>query len=641
MTRRILCVSLSALLASVATAQSKTAVRQAPAPVPAAQRFESNAAPPARFVDADRKSKLAAAFPEIDRIFRDWADQGPVPGVAYGIIIDGELVHANAFGLRDAGAKTPTSVNSVFRIASMTKSFTALAIMKLRDEGRLSLEDPVAKYVPELATLCYPTKDSPVLTVRHLLSHSEGFPEDNPWGDRQLAISPATMSLWMKAGIPFSNAPGVAFEYSNYGFAILGQIVSRVSGMPYRAYVDSNILKPLGMTSTTWEEVSVPKERVAKGYKRDGNRWVEEVPLADGAFGAMGGLYSSVPDLAKYVTFYLSAYPPRDDADPGPVRRASLRLMQTPVSPYRASARRERVDGPLLLFAGGYGFALNITQTCRFGQSVSHSGGLPGFGSQMRWLPEYGVGVVALANRTYAAPGRAVGDALEALARTGALKPRVPQPSKALLDVRTVVNRLYAAWDDKALTSVAADNLFLDRTLDVRRKEFVELREQHGACRADGSADTIDAKNALRGQWTLACERGEVRMSVTLAPTAQPTIQYLEATSILPLGPKLGTLAMALASRIAPQAAPNVSDLLAPGVDAGAVLRAIAAAGAWGYCRVGDVLHGGGDAETTVRFECDNGPLDVSLSLDADSGKLKTATVTPAADQICVPAGGH
>jgi len=81
--------------------------------------------------------------------------------------------------------------------------------------------------VPALAGLPYPTEDSPTLTIRHLLTHSEGFPEDNPWGDRQLAQSDETIRAWMRAGIPFSNAPGTAYEYSNYGFAILGQVVTR------------------------------------------------------------------------------------------------------------------------------------------------------------------------------------------------------------------------------------------------------------------------------------------------------------------------------------------------------------------------------------------------------------------------------
>ena len=102
--------------------------------------------------------------------------------------------------------------------------------------------------MPELKSLRYPTTDSPRITIRHLLTHSEGFPEDNPWGDQQLSESEAELSRMMRGGIPFSNAPGMAYEYSNYGFAILGRIVSAASAMPYDDYISRRILQPLGMT---------------------------------------------------------------------------------------------------------------------------------------------------------------------------------------------------------------------------------------------------------------------------------------------------------------------------------------------------------------------------------------------------------
>ena len=98
----------------------------------------------------------------------------------------------------------------------MTKSFTAMSILKLRDEGKLSLDDPAEKYVPELASLKYPTTDSPKITVRHLLTHSTGFPEDNPWGDQQLSITDAQLSQMLRSGVPFSNAPGVAANCSTH-----------------------------------------------------------------------------------------------------------------------------------------------------------------------------------------------------------------------------------------------------------------------------------------------------------------------------------------------------------------------------------------------------------------------------------------
>ena len=173
-------------------------------------------APVPRFADADRRATLAKAFPEIDKLFQDYAAGAHVPGAAWGIIVDGELAHTGVTGYRDVPSKAPVTPDSVFRIASMTKSFTAISILKLRDEGKLSLEDPAEKYVPEMKTLVYPTSDSPRITIRHLLSHAEGFPEDNPWGDQQLADTDEQLSAMIKGGIPFSNAPGIAYEYSYF-----------------------------------------------------------------------------------------------------------------------------------------------------------------------------------------------------------------------------------------------------------------------------------------------------------------------------------------------------------------------------------------------------------------------------------------
>src|SRR5829696_1169743 len=128
-------------------------------------------APPARFADPDRRAKLTSAFSEIDRLFVEYATGAHIPGAAWGIVIDGELAHTGVTGYRDVPSKSPVTPDTVFRIASMTKSFTAMAILELRDEGKLSLDDPAEKYVPEMKALVYPTSDSPRLTIRHLLSH--------------------------------------------------------------------------------------------------------------------------------------------------------------------------------------------------------------------------------------------------------------------------------------------------------------------------------------------------------------------------------------------------------------------------------------------------------------------------------------
>ena len=482
---------------------------------------------------AGQTPALSAAFGDIDRLVREFTRREHVPGAAWGIVVDGKLVHVGTVGIRDLSTKAPVTADTVFRIASMTKSFTALAIMKLRETGKVSLDDPVERYVPELKGLQYPTSDSPRITVRQLLSHAGGFPEDNPWGDQQLAATEEEFSAMMRRGIPFSNAPGVAYEYSNYGFAILGRIVQNVSKLPYRQYIATEVLKPLGMASTTLEPTSVPPDRLAHGYRWEDEQWKEEPQLRDGAFGAMGGMLTSLNDLARYVSVYVTAWPPRDGPEMGPVSRAALREMQQVWRSRPATVTRS-TSGAVQLNAGGYGYGLGISQTCTFGHVVAHSGGLPGFGSQMRWLPEYGVALIAMGNRTYTGWAGVFDQALELLQKTGALTRRIPEPSAALLKARADVSQLVIDWDDALADRVAAVNLFLDRSKDRRRREIETLRAKVGGCRPTDRFTVVE--NALRGTWTLSCERGDLDVTVTLAPTIPPRVQFLEVAPARPRG---------------------------------------------------------------------------------------------------------
>ena len=198
-------------------------------------------------------TKLESAFPEIDGIFTKFVSDRHIPGMIWGVVIDGRLAHVKATGVSTRVGDLPVTADTVFRIASMTKSFTSLAVLKLRDEGKLSLDDPVSKSIPEFARIEMPTRDAEPIRVRHLLTHGAGFPEDNPWGDQQLGASEADLTAWLKKGIPFSTVPGSEYEYSNYGFALLGRIVSKASGTRYDEYVQTQILAPLKMTGSTLE----------------------------------------------------------------------------------------------------------------------------------------------------------------------------------------------------------------------------------------------------------------------------------------------------------------------------------------------------------------------------------------------------
>ncbi|HTD41086.1 MAG TPA: serine hydrolase domain-containing protein, partial [Mucilaginibacter sp.] len=145
--------------------------------------FAQSYKPPV-FTDPDILKKIEAAYPVIDKLYKEYAEQNHFPGLVYGIVVDGKLVHTGSIGYTDLKDKTTASSKSDFRIASMSKSFTAMAILKLRDEGKLKLDDPAYLYIPEMKRIKYLTKDASPITIRNLLTHSAGYPEDNPWGDR-------------------------------------------------------------------------------------------------------------------------------------------------------------------------------------------------------------------------------------------------------------------------------------------------------------------------------------------------------------------------------------------------------------------------------------------------------------------------
>jgi CubicO group peptidase (beta-lactamase class C family) len=191
-------------------------------------------------------------FADTDTMAADFQRRGGQPGFAYGIVLDGELVHAAGFGELCLGGPAPDA-DTVFRIASMTKSFTASAVLALRDDGALRLDDPAEAYLPELRGWPPVTRDSVPVSLRHLLTMTAGFPTDDPWGDRQQGMPLEEFSAFLAGGVSFARAPGIGFEYSNLGYAILGRVITAVTGAAYQDYVRDRLLRPLGMTRTGFE----------------------------------------------------------------------------------------------------------------------------------------------------------------------------------------------------------------------------------------------------------------------------------------------------------------------------------------------------------------------------------------------------
>lgn len=478
------------------------------------------------FSDSGRAERVAAALPELDKMYADLAAAQHLPGLVYGVVMDGKLIHARGIGYANLERKIGATPSTEFRIASMTKSFAAMAALRLRDEGKLKLDDPVANYLPELRGVGLPTADSPVLTIRHLMTMTTGLPEDNPWGDRQMAATNAALEKLIAGGLSFSGAPGTAFEYSNLGFIMLGKIVGKVSRMRFQDYITQNILLPLGMKDTLWEYAKIPAERLALGYRRDRDSWVTEPILGDGDGAAMGGLITTMDDFSRYVAFLMGAWPARDEADAGPVRRASVREMQQPHSfsgmAPKATLADDKTPNPKV---GFYGYGLSWTRDSRDVVVVGHSGGLPGYGSQYRFAPEHGIGVIAFTNLRYGPVYAPTTKALNMLIENARLPARSVPPSPILAARQPQVAELIQSWDAALGASITAENFFMDRS---RENWIAYAREKLAPIGKVTSIGPLKAQNRLRGTFPVIGEQGTAEVYFTLTPEREPKLQELD-----------------------------------------------------------------------------------------------------------------
>ncbi len=474
---------------------------------------------------------IAQIARETDRLFAEFQSdpETKVPGLVYGIVAGGRLVHVKGFGVQDLEVRRLVTPDSLFRIASMSKAFTALAVLKLRDEGKLSLDVLAEAYVPELRRWRYPTTDSPRIRVRDLLNHSAGFVTDDPWGDRQQVVSEAEFTRMLEDGVPFTRAPGTAFEYSNFGYALLGRIITNVSGMPYDQYISSKIQRPLGMASTGYEVRDWPLERRSVGYRWENDAWSEEPTMRHGVFGAMGGVQTSANDYAKWMAFLLSAWPPRDGPESGPVRRATVREMAEGSNFARVRSRFGRSGAAACPQAAAYGMGLIAAPDCELGLTLSHGGGYPGYGSHMLLLPDHGVGIFVFTNRTYTGASGTAWDAAVALHKAGLLVGRIPVVSQALTAAYAAAGSMFGAGDVAAGSRLLAMNFLMDRSAANWRAEFARLKAVVGDCRTN---TPIQPAGALSGTFQWQCDRGKLDGQLLLAPTNPAGIQALRFTIV-------------------------------------------------------------------------------------------------------------
>jgi CubicO group peptidase (beta-lactamase class C family) len=546
-----------------------------------------------------------------------------IPGVAYGVVVGGTLVHSRGIGTLRVGEDAPPDADSVFRIASMTKSFTAATIVSLRDEGRLSLDDPIAKYVPELASLRAPTTDAPAITVRHLLSMSAGLATDDPWGDRQQGLDLAAFSALLRGALTFAWTPGTRFEYSNLGYGILGRMITNVAGAEYREVVRDKILLPLGMGSTGYLAEEVTPERLAHGYLWRDDGYVEEPMDSYGALASMGGVFTSVRDLARWVGFFIDAYPPRDDPEGAfPLSRSSRREMQQTQGAWLPSVLLTSPDADAEIAGGGYGLGLFVEDSLRWGRIVRHSGGYPGFGSDMRWHPASGLGVIVLGNHRYAPSSSLARELLASLLAADAVPARLVRPAPATVAARARIERLLGAWDDGLAARLFAMNVELDEPIARRREAIDKVRTVHGALRPDPDLPE-ESQTRLHLAWWLSGDRGgRLRLEIRLSPESPPRVQTFGLTSVPDPSEPLRAAAAAMIEAVnAPAPALPVDLDLGPALDRAALARVLRVVGArFAPMTLGPAVAGDGAKSATWRLRGERGELELTLERDPDTG---------------------
>jgi D-alanyl-D-alanine carboxypeptidase len=356
-----------------------------------------------------------------------------LPGAAVGVVHGDELVWSSGVGFADVAAGRTPDDDTLYRIASITKTFTGTAIMQLRDEGRLHLDDPAVAHIPELRGAASPFGAIETVTIRRLLSHESGLSSEPPGTDWTTRTYEGVIerNLARVSEIATRVPPNTQQKYSNLGYQLLGEIVSRVSGTPYVEYVRTSILEPLGLAGTFYEPMADDAlARRATGYSA---RWLsDELDLAKPSplIWAEGGLWSCVADLARWISLQL-----REEGGPRAgaqvLAGSSLREMHTP----RYLGNEEWTEA----------WGVSWYAVRKDGVTwVQHSGGLHGFITNVCFDPKQRVGAIALLNGVGEAADLAMD--LGALARTAVLgaAPAIEPPATTPEAYRSLLG-IYAA----------------------------------------------------------------------------------------------------------------------------------------------------------------------------------------------------
>ena len=416
----------------------------------------------------------------IDNVFARF-NRATSPGCAVGVSLDGAIVATFAYGMADLEHDVPLQPDSIFEPGSVTKQFTAAAVLLLAQQGKLSLDDPARKYLPEL-----PDYGAP-LTIRHLLNHTSGLRD---WGSVEaIAGWPRTTRSYTHAHVldilsrqrSLNYLPGAEYSYTNSGYNLAAILVGRVAGKPLAEFTHEAIFAPLGMTSTSWrDDFRRIVKRRAIAYSQDGNSVRQLMPFED-VYGN-GGLLTTVGDLLRWNQNFTT----------GQVGGRAL--------PEQEVQQGRLADGRTIAYAAGL-MVLHYKGL----DEISHSGTTAGYNAWLGRYPGPGLSVAVLCNSS-AANGTELGHAVADIFLGDAAKPVTPPPMKP------ATPGLYRSLRDHAVVEVGAES----------RNEFAGDRmripsEADGGTwyeRVERWAPTAAELDSLAGEYT--SDEAEVALRVSV-----------------------------------------------------------------------------------------------------------------------------
>lgn len=603
------------------------------APVAPAQLIAPRLAPDPLTIDfphPEREVAVAALLPRLgERIEGFFATNKP-PSLAVAVIVDGEVRLSRLLGWADVAGQVAPTPETLYRIGSITKTFTTALALSLRDEGKLTLEAPAEQYWPELAQVVYPFADAPRLTLRHLLTHASGLPRlgNFDYTKPDSKVSEAVL-LGALAEVQLDSAPGTRYAYSNLGMSLVGFFAGRSSSEgSLRAALAARVTGPLGMAHTTFDPASLPGAAVATGYGDAAS--LAAAPLWNlGASEGAGGLWSSLDDMARWVIFQLGAWPPRPGPELGPLRRATLREQHVTSFPDGLKARLEGSKPQAV--ASGVGLGWHTAQSCELEHLVEHGGAIDGFRATVAFAPERGFGVVVLSNAVDTRVS-SLQDELVKLA-AAALAPRERSPSPALVAALNAFGESLESCPASAYETLFDKSFRAAITPQQYAAVCSGISSRNGRCQL---GETLTLHTANSGEFSLRCERGALRATAVLhVEDGQPRFNGLRVRPTgFPASPALARAAEGALKLYTRWDDRRFDALFASPATREALRAAMTQVKSeLGRCELApDALtgpHGDGERTASLPLSCERGGArNLKVAMDA-SGKLTAIAVRP------------